>query len=79
MGPTHLQKEIMSCSRGCCDSFAEHVRSIKVASPERKSLTKVTVDDHDTHTVEVKQHWQDRQDVTVKPRTVGVKTTVEEI
>lgn len=69
----------MSCGRGCCDSFAEHVRTLSVASPDRANLTKTVTDDHGTHAVEVKQHWQDRQDVTVKPRTIGISATVKEI
>lgn len=56
----------MSCTRGCCASPAEHYRSLSVASPGRRHLTKTTTDDHGTHQVDVVQHWQDRQDVTVK-------------
>jgi hypothetical protein len=31
---------------------------------------KVTTDIHDHHTVDVTEHWHDRQDVTVKPDTL---------
>jgi hypothetical protein len=56
----------MSCVRGCCETQAEHYRSLRVASPDRESMQKVTTDDHGTHTVDVTEHWQDRQDVHVK-------------
>lgn len=69
----------MSCSRGCHDNFGDHVRSLSIASVNRDHLSKTTTDDHGTHVVEVKEHWRDRQDVTVKPRTIGVSTTVKEI
>jgi hypothetical protein len=58
------------CARGCCPSQAEHYRSIRVASPSRRSMRKVRTDDHGTHSVDVTEHWSDRQDVTVKPATV---------
>lgn len=41
-------------------------------------MRKTTTDDHGTHTVAVTEHWQERQDVTVKPRTIGVTTTTKE-
>lgn len=62
----------MACARGCCATPAEHYRSIGVASPNRRSLTKTVTDDHDTHTVDVTQHWHDRQDVLVKPQTLRI-------
>lgn len=68
----------MTCSRGCCESQAEHYQSLRVASPDRSNLTKTTTDDHGTHTVDVTQHWHDRQDVTVKPATVAVQATPKE-
>lgn len=60
----------MTCARGCCPTQRDHYRSLRVASPDRSSLTKTTTDDHGTHSVDVTQHWQDRQDVTVKPSPV---------
>lgn len=69
----------MACARGCCETQREHYQSLRVSSPERRSLSKTTTDDHGTHTVEVKEHWQDRQDVTVKPRSIGLSATVKEI
>lgn len=68
----------MSCARGCCDNQAEHYRSLSVARADRASMTKTTTDDHGTHVVDVTEHWHERQDVTVKPRTIGVSTTVKE-
>lgn len=35
--------------------------------------TKTTVDVHDFGTAEVKEHWNDRVDVTMKPKTIHVK------
>lgn len=62
-----------TCARGCCASQREHYKSLSVSSSARAELTKTTTDDHGTHSVEVTQHWQDRQDVTVKPKTLGIK------
>jgi len=56
----------MSCTRGCCDTPAEHYRSVGVAHPDRRAMTKTVTDVHDKHTVDVTQHWHDRQDVHVK-------------
>jgi hypothetical protein len=56
----------MSCTRGCCDTPAEHYRSLRVASPDRRQLTKTVTDVHDHHKVDVTQHWHDRQDVQVR-------------
>jgi len=62
----------MPCARGCCDTPAEHYRSLHVANPTRKAMTKTTTDVHDHHTVDVTEHWHDRQDVTVKPESIRV-------
>jgi hypothetical protein len=56
----------MACARGCCPTQAAHYRSLSIASPDRKTWKKVTTDDHGTHTVDVTEHWHDRQDVHVK-------------
>lgn len=56
----------MTCARGCCETQADHYRSLRVLDPGRRDLRKVTTDDHGTHTVDVTEHWQDRQDVHVK-------------
>jgi hypothetical protein len=56
----------MACVRGCCETQAEHYRSLGVLNPNRGALRKVTTDDHGTHTVDVTEHWHDRQDVHVK-------------
>lgn len=64
----------MSCTRGCCATPAEHYRSLRVASPTRSTLKKVTTDDHGTHKVDVTEHYHDRQDVLVRgPETVRAK------
>ena len=67
------------CTPGCCASPAEHYRSVSVAHPDRAEMKKVTTDDHGTHTVDVTEHYQDRQDVTVHaPRVVARTITTEE-
>ena len=64
----------MACARGCCDTPAEHYRSLRVASPDRRSLTKTRVDDHGKQgSVEVVEHWHDRQDVIAHPATIRTK------
>jgi len=63
----------MSCARGCCETQAEHYRSLCIASPDRAQLTKVTTERDSSLTVDVTEHWHDRQDVLVKPQPVGVK------
>jgi hypothetical protein len=65
----------MPCARGCCDTQAEHYRSIMVANPNRQKLRKTTTDVHDHHTVDVTEHWHDRQDVAVHPDTIRVPGT----
>jgi hypothetical protein len=62
----------MSCTRGCCATPAEHYRSLRVASSDRRALTKTVTDDHGTHQVDVTQHWHDRQDVLVRPETLRI-------
>ena len=61
----------MACTRGCCETTAEHYRSLRIASPDRGTLRKVTTDDHGTHRVDVTEHYHDRQDVLVRgPETI---------
>jgi hypothetical protein len=60
----------MTCTRGCCDTQAEHYRSLRVASPDRRALTKVTEHSDGRQGATVTEHWHDRQDVLVKPATV---------
>jgi hypothetical protein len=69
----------VACTRGCCATQKEHYRSIRIANVDRKQMTKTTVDDHGTHKVEVKEHFSDRQDVTVKVPTVALTTTQNEV
>ncbi len=52
--------------------FKEKIKSINFGQARHRK-PKVTTDDHDTHTVDVTEHWHDRQDVNVKPKTVGYK------
>lgn len=59
------------CARGCCASQAEHYRSLLVSSSDRTQLTKVTTERDSSVTVDVTEHWHDRQDVLVKPQTVS--------
>lgn len=68
----------MACSRGCCSTPAEHYRSIAVAAMDRRAMTKTTTDVHDNHTVDVIEHWNDRQDVTVKPKTLRKRLVTQE-
>lgn len=63
----------MPCSRGCCATQAEHYRSLKVASAARSQMTKVTTERDSSVEVDVTEHWHDRQDVLVKPKTVTLK------
>lgn len=61
----------MTCARGCCDTQAEHYRSLYVASPDRRAMTKRTVCDGGSEgSAVVTEHWHDRQDVLVRPMTV---------
>lgn len=68
----------MSCARGCCATPAEHYRSLRVASGDRANLTKVTTERDSSVAVDVTEHWHDRQDVLVKPKTLHVKMSMEE-
>lgn len=65
----------MPCARGCCETPAEHYRSLNVASSDRGQLTKVTTHEGAVTTggdVVVTEHWHDRQDLTIKPDTIRV-------
>ena len=68
----------MPCLRGCCESQAAHYRSLRLAT-DRKGQTRTTTDVHDGGmTVDVTEHWHDRQDVLVKnPPTVERKINAE--
>lgn len=56
----------MTCSKGCCETQAEHYRSLTVRTGPAK--TKVTVDHTDDTINTVTEHWHDRQDVHVQVR-----------
>jgi hypothetical protein len=61
----------VTCARGCCGTQAEHYRSLRVASPGRRALVKVTeLDGGATGSATVTEHWHDRQDVVVRPATI---------
>ncbi len=51
------------------NAYREKLLSLNVSRPSHRA-PKVTVDQHDHHTVEVTEHWHDRQDVKVCPETV---------
>lgn len=68
----------MACARGCCETQAEHYQSLAVASADRSQLTKVTTERDSSVEVDVTEHWHDRQDVLVKPKTVSLKMTTQE-
>lgn len=51
------------------ESFKDKIRSVSFGQA-RHRRPKTTTDVHDHHTVDVTEHWHDRQDVTVHPETV---------
>lgn len=63
----------MTCARGCCQTQAEHYQSLRVASPDRAQMTKVTTHQDSSLAVDVTEHWHDRQDLLIKPDTIRVK------
>lgn len=58
-------------------SFKEKIRSINFGQAKRRA-PKVTRDVHDHHTVDVTEHWHDRQDVTVRPDTLRLSLRKED-
>ncbi len=54
------------------DEFVEKLRTLSFSRPSARR-PKVTTDVHDHHTVDVIEHWHDRQDVIVKPEPVRIK------
>lgn len=52
--------------------YRDKLKSLSFVGAARPS--KKTVDVHDSHTVEVTEHWDDRVDVAVKPETIHVET-----
>jgi hypothetical protein len=57
--------------------FKDKIRTINFGQDKNRK-PKTTVDEHDYGTVEVTEHWKDRQDVTVKPDTVRAKLRLTE-
>ena len=69
----------MSCARGCCDSQRDHYQSIGTLTQVRSDWHKTTT--HRTvgkTTVDVTEHFDGRQDVTVHPEPVVVKATLSQ-
>jgi hypothetical protein len=62
----------VTCARGCCPTPADHYRSLRVASSDRTSMTKVTTERDSSIEVDVTEHWHDQQDVLVKPQSIRV-------
>ena len=52
--------------------FVDKLRSLSFSRPAHRA-PKVTTDVHDSHTVDITEHWHDRQDITVKPQTLKIK------
>jgi hypothetical protein len=69
----------MSCTRGCCDSQREHYQSIGTLTQGRSDWHKTKTHRTDTATVDVTEHFDGRQDVTVKPDPIAVKAKVHTI
>jgi len=70
----------MSCTRGCCATPREHFQSVGTLTQGRSDWHKTTT--HQTGpqtTVDVTEHFDGRQDVTVKPAPVVVKAAVHQI
>jgi hypothetical protein len=63
----------MSCPRGCCASYREHIASIGLRA--RNPAPKQTVDVTDDTTNTVTEHWDDRQDVHIHARTLRTPPT----
>lgn len=64
----------MSCAKGCCETQREHYQSIGVQSAGNAEWTRTNVHDMGTHTVDVIEHFDGRQDVTVHAPRLVVKT-----
>lgn len=56
----------VACSRGCCDTPAEHYRSLTTRVGDLSGKTKVTVEDTGATVNTVTEHWHDRQDVNIR-------------
>lgn len=67
----------MSCARGCCETQAEHYRSVGIADSARTDLKKVTTHRDATIEIDVTEHWHERQDVLIKPKSVSVKAELK--
>ena len=59
------------------ESFKDKIRSINFGQARHRK-PKVTTDVHDHHRVDVTEHWHDRQDVTVRPKTLRLALRKEE-
>lgn len=56
----------MPCARGCCETQAEHYRSLRILDPNRRALTKTTTADDRSQAIDTTEHWHERQDVMVR-------------
>ena len=52
--------------------YREKLLSLNFSRPAHRA-PQTRTDDHGTHTVDVTEHWHDRQDVLVKPQPVKLK------
>lgn len=53
------------CARGCCATQAEHYRSLHVSRSDAPT-SRTRTDEHGTHSVDVTEHRDGRQDVLVR-------------
>jgi hypothetical protein len=70
----------MSCAKGCCATQREHYLSVGRLSADRGEWTKTTTHQTKPNTsVDVTQHFDGRQDVTVHAPRLVAKANVEEV
>jgi len=72
----------MACARGCCPTPRDHYRSLVVSrsKEDRAAMTKTTT--HQTApdlSVDVTEHYHDRQDVTVHAPRLHVTGVSREV
>lgn len=59
-----------------CGKLVDREAALSISMRASMPGSKTTVDVHDSHKVEVTEHWNDRVDVTMKPETIQVKGTL---
>jgi hypothetical protein len=69
------------CNGPCkCPTFKEHIQTIGTLTHGRSDWHKTTVHKTgDESSVEVTEHFDGRQDVTVKPGVIRMKASISEI